>query len=618
MLGLSRRAASLLLLVGTLFLAGCGGGSGGGSGPSGDKVSVSVSPDKVTLAPGASQRFAATVKGTDDQGVVWTVSGGSINPDGTYTAPTEVGTYTVVATSSANDAQTARATVTVAEGAESSLAINPPTSGVVPGGTIAFTAVATGLANSEVDWTASAGTIDAAGLFTAPATEGQVTVAARSRADASKSATATVTVRADAAGRRIVVTPATASIDVEGSQQFQASLTGVLPSDIAWKASSGWVSSTGVYTSGQISGPATVTAYSISDPSVQGSASIEVTSNIAIRVSPTSKTVSVNEEFSLAATLTGTSDLRVAWTATGGRILPNGPRAYRYQAPSVAGAYTVRATAVADRSRFADLAVTVRPTLSVSPASGYAASPGSTTQFSATLAGFADRRVTWSIRENGASGASGPYGSIDADGLYTAPSRVDLPVDRPKVTIVASSVADPTVSATATLTLPYGQATILVSPSDHQVEPGGALHFAAALSGFPDGAVRWSATGGAIDDAGDYVAPTVSGAYSVTATSVAAPSRSTTVSVTVDPIPVNVSPKTTTLYGSAVQFTASVGGAAAGTGVTWSVSGGGTIDGSGLFQKSRMAVGTFIVTARSVADPSKSNTARITIPRGQQ
>jgi hypothetical protein len=59
-------------------------------------VLVSVQPGSVTLAPLAVQSFAASVLGTTNQNVVWQVQGaacsasglcGTINPAGTYTAP---------------------------------------------------------------------------------------------------------------------------------------------------------------------------------------------------------------------------------------------------------------------------------------------------------------------------------------------------------------------------------------------------------------------------------------------------------------------------------------------------------------------------------------------------
>jgi alpha-tubulin suppressor-like RCC1 family protein len=57
--------------------------------------SISLSPSKLTLETGKTYRFIADVKGVNDPMVTWTATGGSIAPDGLYTAPATAGTYTV-------------------------------------------------------------------------------------------------------------------------------------------------------------------------------------------------------------------------------------------------------------------------------------------------------------------------------------------------------------------------------------------------------------------------------------------------------------------------------------------------------------------------------------------
>jgi uncharacterized repeat protein (TIGR03803 family) len=78
---------------------------------------VEIFPTSVTVPTGAIQTFVAAVQGGG--GVIWSVkegTGGSISQLGIYTAPVAAGTYHVVATSSANSAQSASATVTVIPG----------------------------------------------------------------------------------------------------------------------------------------------------------------------------------------------------------------------------------------------------------------------------------------------------------------------------------------------------------------------------------------------------------------------------------------------------------------------------------------------------------------------
>ncbi len=107
------------VVVTALLLTGCGGGS---SAP----VAVSVSPNTVTLSPGASQTFKATVTNTSNVSVTWQVNStpggnaklGTISVFGVYTAPlTEPTppTVNVRAVSQADATKSATALVTIAQ-----------------------------------------------------------------------------------------------------------------------------------------------------------------------------------------------------------------------------------------------------------------------------------------------------------------------------------------------------------------------------------------------------------------------------------------------------------------------------------------------------------------------
>jgi uncharacterized protein (DUF1800 family) len=88
-------------------------------------VTVAVSPTSVALAPGATQAFGATVTGSTNTAVAWSVNGiaggnatvGTISAGGLYTAPAAVPsptTVTVRATSAASTAASAQPSVTIA------------------------------------------------------------------------------------------------------------------------------------------------------------------------------------------------------------------------------------------------------------------------------------------------------------------------------------------------------------------------------------------------------------------------------------------------------------------------------------------------------------------------
>ena len=111
-------------------------------------VLVSVQPGSVTLPPLAVQGFTASVLGTSNQNVVWQVQGaacsaagicGTINANGTYTAPGAAPTpdaIQAVAISSDDTAQSGIANVTISTGANI-LTVRP--SGVYAGAAQGFT-----------------------------------------------------------------------------------------------------------------------------------------------------------------------------------------------------------------------------------------------------------------------------------------------------------------------------------------------------------------------------------------------------------------------------------------------------------------------------------------------
>jgi hypothetical protein len=161
-----------------------------------------------------------------------------------------------------------------------------------------------------------------------------------------------------------------------------------------------------------------------------------------------------------------------------------------------------------------------------------------------------------------------------------------------------------------------------VAPASVEVRPGGTVVFAATVTGTTDGTVTWEveegAAGGTVSTAGIYTAPTTDGTFHVMATSAAHPGKKGKSKVTVTPTPsvtVSVIPSTATVAaGGTFAFTASVTGSSD-TAVTWSVSeasGCGAVNAVGAYTAATSAT-TCHVVAQSVADPTKSGTAIITV-----
>jgi uncharacterized protein (TIGR03437 family) len=156
-------------------------------------------------------------------------------------------------------------------------------------------------------------------------------------------------------------------------------------------------------------------------------------------------------------------------------------------------------------------------------------------QFSAVVANAANAGVRWSIFPE--------IGTITQAGLYTAPDTVS---GSQTITVSAISLADGNKVGQAIVTL-VNRVTVVVSPTEVTLRPGGSQQFAAVVSGTGNTAVTWTLTPavGTITAAGLYAAPgSFVGESTVTvrATSVAEPSRFATAVVRLAPPPVLPAP----------------------------------------------------------------------------
>jgi hypothetical protein len=482
-----------------------------------------------------------------------------------------------------------------------SVSVSPQTAYLQPAQQSQFTASVSGTIDTAVTWKTSGGTVTSSGLYTAPSLSGTYTVTATSSADSSKSSSATIKV-SQPTQVSISVSPGTATIRTGGQQQFTASVLGTSNTSVAWKATGGTVTTTGLYTAPSTAGTYTVTATTAADSTKSASATITVSqpAQVSISVSPYTANIQTGGQQQFTASVLGTSNTGVGWKANGGTVTTTG----LYTAPSTAGTYTVTATSAADSTKSASATITVsQPAqvwISVSPGSASIQTAGQQ-QFTASVLGTSNTGVAW--KANG--------GTVTTTGLYTAPSTAGT------YTVTATSAADSTKSASATITVSQPtQISISVSPGTASLQTGAQQQFTAMISGTSNTAVTWTASSGIITTSGLYTAPTTTGTYTVMAVSAANSSRSASATVSVSaPQPVSISISPTSLAMPQKwqqQFSAIVSGSTS-TGVAWTVSKGtGTITQSGLYTAPQ-AVETDIVTATSQADSTKSASATITV-----
>jgi hypothetical protein len=119
-----RRTPLLVVLALLLVHAGCGSASNRNSQPPPPEITVSVTPTAANLRAGATQPFTATIAGTTNKSVAWSVNGivtgsaatGTISSNGVYTAPATVpnpNVITVEAVPAADTSATASSEVTL-------------------------------------------------------------------------------------------------------------------------------------------------------------------------------------------------------------------------------------------------------------------------------------------------------------------------------------------------------------------------------------------------------------------------------------------------------------------------------------------------------------------------
>lgn len=280
---LARRLAvsrNFLVLTALALLAACMGDTTApdavSPGSASNPVSLQVVPRSVTIETNQRVRFRGQTRNARGERVsttvAWGATGGSINADGTFSS-TLTGTFKVIGRGR-GWRHTDTSVVTVVPPADlARLAVTPDSATLTAGTSAAFSAtgyLADGTAVAAgVNWSATGGTIDPAGVYTADSTTGKFRVIA-TNTDGTLADTVTVNVTPPAtpvlAG--IVVSPVSVSLAVGALRRFAAygrtSAGDSVPVTVAFKATGGTITSDGLYTAGQTPGTYKVFATSTS------------------------------------------------------------------------------------------------------------------------------------------------------------------------------------------------------------------------------------------------------------------------------------------------------------------------------------------------------------------
>ena len=435
---------------------------------------------------------------------------------------------------------------------------------------------------------------------------------------------------------RVVVTPSTKTLATGASAVFTATVTGASNTAVRWTATAGTLSSTSsnpvTYTAPGQAGTYTITATSAADSTISGSATVRVTaSGVSIQLSPSAiSTLQQGQQQQFTATVTGTTNTAVLFSATGGSFDNPSSNTPTYTAPTAPGTYTVTATSQADVSQKASVTFTVPGISIVVSPSTPTFNVNSTHPFTATVTGSANTAVTFSVQ--GINGTPSSGATITPGGAFSATQAGTYQV-------IATSQADNQTTGSTVVTV---KSLVTISPAAQTVPEGATQQFQAIVAGSTDQGVTWMITdtnGNPINTGGTlsstsanpvtYTAPLQAGVFLLKATShFDGSTGSTTITVPASTITVTPGTAFSVAVNQSTVITATVSGSAQ-TGVSYSIQDvngnpittGGTLSsttGSPVTYTAPATTGTFYLVVSNPAGgaPPVKITITVTPPTG--
>ncbi|MEO7391754.1 MAG: kelch repeat-containing protein [Ramlibacter sp.] len=385
--------ASLRVFLATLLavaISACGGGDSGDSTPAPPAppptvITISLATATPAIQVNQAAQFQATLAGTTNLQVSYSVEGGSANgsisASGLYTAPDHAGVFTVRATSAADPTKSATAAIAVTAAPVVTMTMTPANATVTSGGSVAFStnepatfAVAGGSANGTVTATGPGNA-----SYIAPATPGVYQVVATATADAARKATATVTVSAGG-GFRI---SSNMRIAPGSMTQFSAFLNDQ-PTAATWSivgACQGCsINSAGLFAAGNAVESVTVKGANPTNATQVATAIVTIASEVILTLNaPQGASLTWADMLTFSAFISPQGiENGVAWTTSpaGSGSIFNVDYFFGWLPPPTPGAYTLTGASVADPTKTGSFAaqVTAPPATALVAAAGVPAS----------------------------------------------------------------------------------------------------------------------------------------------------------------------------------------------------------------------------------------------------
>jgi hypothetical protein len=149
---------TLLLFLLPMFL-GCGGGAVFNANHTDPRISVVITESDVALGAGQTHQFTATVTGSSNANITWSLSGctgaacGTISSTGLYAAPSVIPARATITITAAAQVDPTKVDYAAVEQMPIAVSIAPADAWVPPGGTASFTAaVRYDIRNAGVIW----------------------------------------------------------------------------------------------------------------------------------------------------------------------------------------------------------------------------------------------------------------------------------------------------------------------------------------------------------------------------------------------------------------------------------------------------------------------------------
>lgn len=401
---------------------------------------ITVSPSSATVTEGTTQQFTATDSG--GLSVTWSASCGTITSGGMFTAPNAVETCTITAKDSTGAAGTATANIQAPSGS-SQVTIQSPVNGSTVTSPVAVHATYNGTASYMklwIDHVASTVQQNTSTFSTSVSLSAGAHLLEVQAADATTGTVFTTPTNITVtSGTTVTITPSSATVPVNGTQQFSANVS------VTWSVTGdGTISSGGLFTAGSTTGSAVVTATATNGSGAHASANVTVgsSSSPVVWVTPTAG-ATVTSPFEAKFTFSGgTASYMKLWIDNVAySVIQYNTSTYDTTLSLAAGTHKLSGQA---HNGTTGVTYTTSETITVSTGgTGVTISPASaTTVVGGTQQFTANVSVTWSTS----------CGTISSSGLFTAPaSPTTCTITATSGTGTKGTATDTVVNANTTL-----------------------------------------------------------------------------------------------------------------------------------------------------------------------